>query len=140
MSDETPGAAPVAPTPRPAPIGDPLLPRAEEADLARRAQTAAELVGGFQGSARLDNRFCMAVRDLSRAIVGLEGMRAVGFAAEIAGEALPRLADVLAQVERALERARPELEAERRQRAQDCRPPAQRRASRTTTDRKGEGR
>lgn len=140
MSDDTPAATPVAPVPRPAPIGNPLLPRAEEADLARRARAAAELVGGFQGSARLDNRFCLAVRDLSRAIVGLEGMRAVGFAPEIAADALPRLADVLAQVERALEQARPELEAERRQRAQDRRPPARPRPPRATTDGKGEGR
>lgn len=140
MSDETPPTTPATPAPRPAPIDDPLLPRAEEADLARRARAAAELVGGFQGSARLDNRFCLAVRDLSRAIVGLEGMRAVGFAPEIAADALPSLADVLAQVERALERARPELEAERRQRAQDRRPPARPRPSRASADGKGEGR
>jgi len=132
-------AAGIAPG-RPAPIADPLPPRAEQADLARRAQAAAELVAGFQGSARLDNRFCLAVRDLSRAIVGLEGMRAVGFAPEIAGDALPRLADVLAQVERALERVRPELEAERRQRAQDRRPPARPRPSRAAPSSGGEGR
>ncbi|WP_217923132.1 hypothetical protein [Miltoncostaea oceani] len=134
MSDHTPAATPLAPASQAATIGDPLLPRAEEADLARRAQAAAELVAGFQGSPRLDNRFCLAVRDLGRAIVGLEGMRAVGFAPEIAADALPRLGDVLAQVERALERARPELEAERRKRAQDrgaARPRAPRPAAKT---------
>ncbi|MGE0029465.1 MAG: hypothetical protein AB7O78_16840 [Thermoleophilia bacterium] len=121
MSDDTaPASAPAKP--RPAPIGDPLLPRAEEAELPRRARAAAELVAAFQGSARLDNRFCLAVRDLSRAIAGLEGMRAVGFSTDIAADALPRLSEVLGQVERALERARPELEAERRQRAQERRP------------------
>lgn len=140
MSQNTPSAAPMAAQQRPAPIADPLLPRAEEADLARRARAASELVGGFQGSARLDNRFCLAVRDLSRAVVGLEGMRAVGFAPEIAGDALPRLAEVLGQVERALERARPELEAERRERAQDRRPPARPRPSRAAAAVKGEGR
>ncbi|WP_217913803.1 hypothetical protein [Miltoncostaea marina] len=124
MSDDTARGASAPAQPRPAPIGDPLLPRAEEAELPRRARAAAELVAGFQGSARLDNRFCLAVRDLSRAIVGLEGMRAVGFSTEIAADALPRLSEVLGQVERALERARPELEAERRQRAQERRPAA----------------
>ena len=40
MSDDTaPASAPAKP--RPAPIGDPLLPRAEEAELPRRARAAA---------------------------------------------------------------------------------------------------
>ena len=116
------GAAPPAPSPLP----DPLHPRPEESDLARRAQTAAELVAGFSTSTRLDSRFRLAVGDLARAMSGLEGMRACGFATEIAADALPRLAEILAQVERALERARPELEAELRERDAAVRPATRR--------------
>ncbi len=102
---------------RPPGLPDPLLPRPEDADLARRARAASEFITGFSGSIRLDNRFCQAVRDLARAITGLEGMRAVGLAPEIADDALARLGDVLSLVEEAVESARPELEAERRERS-----------------------
>jgi hypothetical protein len=116
------GSAPAPPSGLP----DPLHPRPDESELARRAQSAAELVATFSASRRLDSRFRLAVGDLARAVSGLEGMRACGFAPEIADDALPRLAQVLAQVERALERARPELEAELRERETPARPPARR--------------
>lgn len=116
MNDTT-AVIPTGPRPGPSGLPDALLPRPEDADLARRARAASELITGFSGSVRLDNRFCQAVRDLARAIAGLEGMRAVGLAPEIADEALGRLGDVLTRVEAAVESARPELEAERRERA-----------------------
>jgi len=92
-----------------------LLPRATDADLARRATAIADRVAGYATSARLDGRFRLAVSDLGQAIVGLEGMRACGLAPAIADGALPQLAEVLGQVERALERAIPELQAEQRE-------------------------
>lgn len=91
-----------------------LLPRAADSELARRATAAADLVAGYGASARLDGRFRLAVGDLAKAVTGLEGMRACGLAGAIADEALPRLADVVTGVEQALERAIPELQAERR--------------------------
>jgi hypothetical protein len=91
-----------------------LLPRAADSELARRASAAADLVAGFGASGRLDGRFRLAVADLAKAVVGLEGMRACGLAPELAEQALPRLAEVLSLVERELDRAVPELEAERR--------------------------
>lgn len=92
-----------------------LLPRAADSDLARRATAAADLVGGYGASARLDGRFRLAVADLSSAVVGLEGMRACGLAPAVAEAALPQLAEVLELVEQALERAIPELQAEQRE-------------------------
>ena len=92
-----------------------LLPRAAESDLARRATALADIVGGYGASARLDGRFRLAVGDLAHAVVGLEGMRACGLAPAVADEALPQLAKVLAAVERELERAIPELQAEQRE-------------------------
>jgi hypothetical protein len=109
-----------------------LLPRATDAELARRAAVVADRVAGYAASARLDGRFRLAVGDLGRAILGLEGMRACGLAPAVADEALPRLADVLAAVERALEEALPELQAEQRE-AEAAREPRRRpRKARTT--------
>lgn len=96
-------------------IPDALLPRAADSDLARRATAAADLVAGFGASGRLDGRFRLAVGDLAHAVTGLEGMRACGLAPAVADEALPKLAEVLGLVERALERAVPELQAEQRE-------------------------
>jgi hypothetical protein len=48
-------------------------------------------------------------------VIGLEGMRACGLAPAIADEALPQLAKIAAGVERELERAIPELQAEQRE-------------------------
>ncbi|MGD9734730.1 MAG: hypothetical protein AB7V58_03860 [Solirubrobacterales bacterium] len=92
-----------------------LLPRAAESDLARRASALADVVGGYGASARLDGRFRLAVADLANAVVGLEGMRACGLAPAVAEEALPQLAKVVGAVERELERAIPELQAEQRE-------------------------
>lgn len=102
-----------------------LLPRAAESDLARRATALADVVGGYGASARLDGRFRLAVADLARAVVGLEGMRACGLAPAVAAEALPQLAKVVAAVERELERAVPELQAEQRE-AETTREPLRR--------------
>jgi hypothetical protein len=96
-------------------IPEALLPRAAESELARRATALADLVGAYGASARLDGRFRLAVGDLARAVIGLEGMRACGLAPTVADEALPRLAKVVAAVERELERAIPELQAEQRE-------------------------
>ncbi len=102
-----------------------LLPRAAESDLARRATALADVVGGYGASARLDGRFRLAVGDLARAVVGLEGMRACGLAPAVAEEALPQLAKVLPAVERELERAIPELQSEQRE-AEAAREPLRR--------------
>lgn len=91
-----------------------LLPRAADSELARRATALADRVAGYGASARLDGRFRLAVGDLGRAVVGLEGMRACGLAPAVADQALPQLAEVLDAVERALEEAAPELQAELR--------------------------
>ena len=93
-------------------IPEALLPRAADSELARRATALADRVAGYGASARLDGRFRLAVGDLGRAVVGLEGMRACGLAAAVADQALPRLAEVLDAVERALDEAAPELQAE----------------------------
>ena len=121
MTDTTMPIAPPAERPDGG-IPEPLHARPEESPMVRRAGAAAATVAGFEGCGRLDSRFRHAVGDLARAISGLEGMRACGFAPEVAEEALPRLAEVLSAVERALERARPELEAERRSREGGGRP------------------
>ena len=92
-----------------------LLPRATDSELARRATALADRVAGYGASGRLDGRFRLAVGDLGRAVVGLEGMRACGLAPSVADEALPQLAEVVDAVERALERAIPELQAEQRE-------------------------
>ncbi len=92
-----------------------LLPRATDSELARRATALADRVAGYGASERLDGRFRLAVGDLGRAVVGLEGMRACGLAPSVADEALPQLAEVVDAVERALERALPELQAELRE-------------------------
>ena len=92
-----------------------LLPRATDSELARRAAALADRVAGYGLSGRLDGRFRLAVGDLGRAVVGLEGMRACGLAPSVADEALPQLAEVVDAVERALERALPELQAELRE-------------------------
>ena len=92
-----------------------LLPRAADSELARRATALADRVAGYGASERLDGRFRLAVGDLGRAVVGLEGMRACGLAPSVADEALPQLAEVVDAVERALERAIPELQAEQRE-------------------------
>ncbi len=102
----TPGLGPAPEIPRA------LLPRASDSELARRAVALADRVAGYGASARLDGRFRLAVGDLGRAVVGLEGMRACGLAASVADEALPRLAEVVEAVERALEQVTPELQAE----------------------------
>jgi len=103
------------------PQGDPapevpaaLLQRAGDSQLAQRATAVADLVGGYGASARLDGRFRLAVADLAKAVVGLEGMRACGLASRIADTALPRLAEVVERVEQELEWAIPELQAEQR--------------------------
>lgn len=106
-------------------IPDALLPRAADSDLVRRATAAADLVAGFGASARLDGRFRLAVGDLAHAVTGLEGMRACGLAPAVADEALPKLAEVLERVERALEHAVPELQAEQRE-AEAARQPRRR--------------
>lgn len=90
-----------------------LLPEAEDGDLARRAAAVADTLAGYAGSARLDGRFRLAVKGLAAAVCGLEGMRAVGFAPDLAEAALPRLSELVAQVERAVEEAQPALERER---------------------------
>jgi hypothetical protein len=92
-----------------------LLPRATDSELAHRAAALADRVAGYGSSGRLDGRFRLAVGDLGRAVVGLEGMRACGLAPSVADEALPQLAEVVDAVERALERALPELQAELRE-------------------------
>lgn len=102
-----------------------LLPRAGDSELARRAAAAADLVAGYGASARLDGRFRLAVADLARAVTGLEGMRACGLAGGIAEAALPALAEVVERVERELERAIPELQAEQRE-IEAARQPARR--------------
>ena len=104
-------------------IPDALLPRAADSDLARRAMAAADLVAGFGASARLDGRFRLAVGDLAQAVIGLEGMRACGLAPAVAEETLPQLAEVLGLIERSLERAVPELQAEQREGEAARRPP-----------------
>ena len=108
-----------------------LLPRAADSELVRRAAAAADLVAGYGASARLDGRFRLAVGDLAKAVTGLEGMRACGLAGSIADEALPRLAEVMTRVEQALERAVPELQAERHD-AEPREPPARRRRRRVS--------
>lgn len=116
-------------------IPEALLPRAADSELARRAGALADRVAGFGASARLDGRFRLAVSDLGRAVVGLEGMRACGLAPDVAEQALPQLAEVLEAVERALERAIPELQSELRE-AEVAGPPARRaRKPRTTQSR-----
>ncbi|MGD9696123.1 MAG: hypothetical protein AB7V42_10740 [Thermoleophilia bacterium] len=102
-----------------------LLPRATDSELARRATALADRVAGYGASARLDGRFRLAVGDLGRAVVGLEGMRACGLAPAVADQALPQLADVLDAVERALDDAAPELQAELRE-AETARAPTRR--------------
>jgi hypothetical protein len=92
-----------------------LLPRATDSELARRATALADRVAGYGASGRLDGRFRLAVGDLGRAVIGLEGMRACGLAPSVADDALPQLAEVVDAVERALERAIPELQAELRE-------------------------
>lgn len=102
-----------------------LLPRATDSELARRATALADRVAGYGASGRLDGRFRLAVGDLGRAVTGLEGMRACGLAPSVADEALPRLAEVVDAVERALERAIPELQAEQHE-AEAAREPVRR--------------
>ncbi len=102
-----------------------LLPRATDSELARRATALADRVAGYGASARLDGRFRLAVGDLGRAVVGLEGMLACGLAPAVADQALPQLAEVLDAVERALDEAAPELQAELRD-AEAARAPARR--------------
>ena len=106
----SPAASPVA-----LEIPHALLPRATDSELARRATALADRVAGYGASGRLDGRFRLAVGDLGRAVTGLEGMRACGLAPSVADEALPQLAEVVDAVERALERAIPELQAEQRE-------------------------
>ncbi|HMO01009.1 MAG TPA: hypothetical protein PKD59_16480 [Miltoncostaeaceae bacterium] len=113
----------ISPKPSAPDIPDALLPRAADSDLARRASAAADLVAGFGASARLDGRFRLAVGDLAQAVIGLEGMRACGLAPAVAEETLPRLAEVLGLIERSLERAVPELQAEQREGDAARRPP-----------------
>ncbi|MGE3141446.1 MAG: hypothetical protein AB7O53_18515 [Thermoleophilia bacterium] len=120
MSDG--GFGTTAPDPE---IPQALLPRAADSELARRATALADRVAGYGASARLDGRFRLAVGDLGHAVVGLEGMRACGLAPAIADQALPRLADMLDAVERALEEAAPALQAELRD-AQAARQPVRR--------------
>lgn len=102
-----------------------LLPRATDSELARRATALADRVAGYGASERLDGRFRLAVGDLGRAVVGLEGMKACGLAPSVADEALPQLAEVVDAVERALERAIPDLQAEQ-QNAESVRAPVRR--------------
>ncbi len=109
-----------------------LLPRAADSELARRATALADRVAGYGASARLDGRFRLAVGDLGRAVVGLEGMRACGLAPAIADQALPQLAEVLDAVERALDEAAPELQAELREVEANRAPVRRVRRSRTT--------
>ena len=113
MSDD--GFPSLATSPAALEIPHALLPRATDSELARRATALADRVAGFGASGRLDGRFRLAVGDLGRAVVGLEGMKACGLAPSVADEALPQLADVVDAVERALERAIPELQAEQRE-------------------------
>ena len=113
MSDD--GFPSLATSPSALEIPHALLPRATDSELARRATALADRVAGFGASGRLDGRFRLAVGDLGRAVVGLEGMRACGLAPSVADEALPQLAEVVDAVERALERAIPELQAELRE-------------------------
>jgi len=122
--DETPVVA-VAASAAALDIPPALLPRATDSDLARRATTLADIVGGYGASARLDGRFRLAVGDLASAVIGLEGMRACGLAVAVAEEALPQLAKVLAGVERELERAIPDLQSEQRE-AEAAREPRRR--------------
>ena len=113
MSDDgfpSPAASPAA-----LEIPHALLPRAADSELARRATALADRAAGYGASGRLDGRFRLAVGDLGRAVVGLEGMKACGLAPSVADEALPQLAEVVDAVERALERAIPELQAEQRE-------------------------
>ena len=123
MSEPTP--APTGPRQAAPEIPRALLPRASDSELARRATALADRVAGYGASARLDGRFRLAVGDLGRAVVGLEGMRACGLAPAVADEALPRLAEVVDAVERALERAIHELQAELAE-AEAAREPARR--------------
>ncbi|WP_217921942.1 hypothetical protein [Miltoncostaea oceani] len=102
-----------------------LLPRAADSELAQRATALADRVAGYGASARLDGRFRLAVGDLGRVVVGLEGMRACGLAPAVADQALPQLAEVLDAVEQALDEAAPELQAELRD-AEAAREPVRR--------------
>ncbi len=120
--DEGPFAAEATADPR---IPKALLPRAADSELARRATALADRVAGYGASTRLDGRFRLAVGDLGRAVVGLEGMRACGLAPAVADQALPQLTEVLDAVERALDDAAPELQAELRD-AEAAREPARR--------------
>lgn len=123
MNDDEPTGLPRG---EPAPeVPSALLPRAGDSELARRAIAAADLVGGYGASARLDGRFRLAVADLAKAVTGLEGMRACGLAPRVAETALPRLAEVVERVEQELERALPELQAEQRE-TEVAREPARR--------------
>lgn len=125
MAEPTPTSVPTGPRPPGPEIPRALLPRASDSELAHRATALADRVAGYGASARLDGRFRLAVGDLGRAVVGLEGMRACGLAAAVADEALPRLAEVVEAVERALERAIPDLQAELAE-AQAAREPVRR--------------
>ncbi|WP_217922733.1 hypothetical protein [Miltoncostaea oceani] len=123
MSDES--FPSLATSPAALEIPQALLPRATDSEVARRATALADRVAGYGASERLDGRFRLAVGDLGRAVTGLEGMRACGLAPSVADEALPRLAEVVDAVERALERAIPDLQAEQ-QNAESVRAPVRR--------------
>lgn len=113
-----------------------LLPEPEDADLARRAAAVADALAGYSGSARLDGRFRLAVKGLAAAVSGLEGMRAVGFAPDVGEAALPRLAELVVYVERAVEEARPALERERQASAAAAPAPVRRGRQRQSPARK----